>query len=368
MKRLATLVLLVFSLYGCQRSAPAPKEAAQTAGKVQIGVMTIQTGPAADYGTYTTNGLNLALKELPNPSVTLIYKDTKADPQEAMRVFKELAAASVPLVIGPFTSSESRQVGPEAQRAGVVMITPSATADELSNIGDHMFMMLPPNRNQGRDQARYAADKLGAKRAAILYALIPYGQTMRESFSAAFQAAGGEIVADEGYPEGTEDFRDLLRKIAPTKPDVVFIPVQDSQGGRIVRQAREINFPKAHFLGGDGAMSDTMISLGGEAAEGFVVSNIASADPAFDKLYRDTYGSDPSPYAASAYDTLKLVNQLAAAGARSAADFQAGLVALKGYQGASGLTKFTKVDKSYWCLDKEYSQFVVRGGQFVLVK
>lgn len=364
MKRLVacSLAVLLLTLTGCGRSG----EGTGTSSGVRIGVITIQTGPAADYGTYTTNGLTLALKKIGQPAVELVYKDSKADPQEALRVFKELAASGVPVVIGPFTSSESKQLGPEAQRAGIVMITPSATADELSDIGDHMFMMLPPNKTQGRDMARYAASKLGAKRAAILYGLIPYGQTMRESFSSAFIAAGGTIVADEGYPEGTSEFRDLLKKMASAKPDVVFIPVQDSQAGQIVRQAREVNFPPTRFLGGDGAMTDTMISLGGSAAEGFLVTNIASHDPNFDQLYRATFGSEASPYSASAYDTLMIINALAAKGARTSADFQAGLVALPGYDGASGRTKFSMVGKSYWCMNKSYSLFVVRGGKFVL--
>lgn len=344
-------------------AAPAepPKPAA-----VKVGVITILSGENADYGTYTRNGIELAMKEHPTKSVEIVYEDSKADAQEALRVFKDLQAAGAPVVIGPFTSTEVRQVGPAAQSAGVVLVTSSATADDLSSVGDHLFMMLPPNSKQGSDQATYASTKLGAKRAAILWRENPYGTTLHDSFKKTFEAAGGTIVADKSFPEGTEEFKDYLKALAKEKPDVVFIPTHDGDTGRILAQARAVKFPPTKFLGADGSMTSTMLDLAKEAAEGSIYSNVASIDPAFDEAYRAAYGKDPSPYAASAYDTINVLVSLAEKGAHTADDFERGLVGLTGHAGATGTTKFTLVDKSYWCMDKVYRQFEVAGGAFKL--
>src|SRR5205807_1260986 len=208
---------------------------------------------------------------------------------------------------GPFTSTECRQVGPEAVRARITLVTSSATADQLSDIGDYMFMMLPPNSRQGADQADFALKKLSLKKAAILYRQNPYGETLRESFAATFRQGGGTIVADVGFPDGEENFRDRLKQIAKSDPEVLFIPAHDADTGRILRQAKEVNFPSVRFLGCDGSMSPTTIELGGDAAEGAVFSNVASVSPAFDDAYRKAYKAEPNPYAASAYDTLKVL-------------------------------------------------------------
>jgi branched-chain amino acid transport system substrate-binding protein len=359
------IIAAIAVAFGCRQSADRPRDAA-TQG-VQIGVITVLSGEAAAYGTYTRNGLELALQEIGVAPVRLVYKDSKADPQEAIRVFRELQAAGVPVVIGPFTSTEARQVGPEAQRTGTVMITTSATADDLSSVGDRVFMMLPPNSKQGVDQARFAAQRLQAKRAAILYRQNPYGQTLKTSFADTFRSLGGEIVAEESFPDGSEEFRDRLRVLARTTPDVVFVPAHDADTGRILRQAREIKFPPTKFLGGDGSMTPTMIQLAGAAAEGSIYSNVASTDDRFAEAYRAKFQSDASPYAASAYDTLKVLADLASKGARSSDDFQRGLTSVN-MNGATGPTKFTKRENSFWCLDKEYRQFEVASGDFRLLR
>jgi branched-chain amino acid transport system substrate-binding protein len=335
--------------------------------RVKIGVITVLTGENADYGAYTRNGLDLAMSERAGAPIDLIYEDSKANPQEAIRVFKELQARGIAAVIGPFTSTEVRAVGPEAQRAAVPLITSSATADDLSALGDQVFMMLPPNSKQGSDQATYARETLKAGRVAILFRDNPYGQTLREAFARRFKELGGQIPGELGFPDGTEDFRDRLRQLAETAPDAVFAPVHDADSGRILRQAREVGFPRVPFLGADGSMTATMLELAGSAAEGSIYSNVASVDASFDKRYQAKYGKAPSPYSASAFDTMMILADLVKGGAHTASAIHAGLIALHGYEGASGTTRFIKVDKSYWCLDKRYRQFIVKNGAFELV-
>lgn len=328
------------------------------------------TGESASYGEYTKQGLDLALRDLGDTKIELIYKDTKADPAEAVRVFKELQRSEVAAVIGPFTSTEVRQVGPEAQRLKMPLITSSATADQLSAIGDHVFMVLPPNSKQGEDQAEFSGTSLKATKAAILYRQNPYGETLRASFKRRFESNKGEILADVGFPDGEEDFRERLRQILETSPEVVFIPCHDGDTGRILRQARELNFPPSiRFIGCDGSMSQTMLELAGEAAEGAIFSNVASVSTDFDDKYRKQFGGgEPNPYAAAAYDTLMILGRLQREGAASGDDFQRGLVGLSGYEGATGKTQFTKMEESYWALSKPYRQFKVESGRFVLIK
>lgn len=364
--RSVVVVMLGSLVFGCHdRGTPEPARKSST---MRIGVITTLTGEAGAYGKYTRQGLELGVADLSPAPVELVYKDSKGDPMEAVRVFKELQREGVPVVIGPFTSTEVRVVGAEAERAGVTLITTSATADDLSTLGPHVFMMLPPNSQQGSDQAKYALSRFSAKTAAILYRQNPYGETLRAGFSKTFEQAGGKITADMGFPDGEEDFRDRLRRIMATTPDVVFIPVHDADTGRILRQAKEINLPAAvRFLGADGCMSDTALKLAGQAGEGAVFSNVASISKAFDDKYRSAHSEEPSPYAASAYDTVRIVAQLATKGAKTSDDFQRGLVEMTGFDGATGTTKFSKKEKSYWALSKPYHQFEIKAGKFVLV-
>jgi branched-chain amino acid transport system substrate-binding protein len=371
-----TLSVLVFSLLAACNSKEAPHAAVEPApsgpakpAAIKVGVLTPLTGDAASYGKYTKQGLELAQSQEKSDAIVLVFKDTRADPLEAVRMFKELRAAGAEIVIGPFTSTEVRQVGPEAERAATTLITTSATADDLSSIGEHVFMMLPPNSKQGADQATFASEKLGAARAAILYRENPYGQTLRQSFAATFKERGGKIVADLGFPDNEESFQDRLKQIKATDPQVVFVAAHDADTGRILRQAREVKMPSGtRYLGADGSMSATMIKLAGDAAEGSVFSNVASVSAAFDTAFKAKYGEDPSPYSASANDAYRIVVKLVADGARHSEDFRRGLVALSGFEGATGNTKFVQKEKAFWALDKPYRQFEVKASDFHLMR
>ncbi len=344
-----------------------PTPTAATA-RLKVGVISVLSGDSSAYGTHTRQGLDLALGEMKDPPFELIYKDSKADPMEAVRVFKELQRDGAPVIIGPFTSTECRQVGPEAVRNRVTLVTSSATADQLSEIGEFMFMMLPPNSRQGADQADFASQKLGLKKAAVLYRQNPYGESLRASFVKKFRESGGTILSEIGFPDNEENFRDRLKELAKSNPDVLFVPAHDSDTGRVLRQMKEVNFPAVRVLGCDGSMSPTMLELAGTAGESAIFSNVASVSPDFDAAYRKAHQAEPNPYAASAYDTLKIIAQLIKDGARTGEDFQKKLVALEKFDGATGITKFSRNEKSYWALSKLYSQFEVRSGQFKLMR
>jgi branched-chain amino acid transport system substrate-binding protein len=363
--RSATCILFLFASFivGCGTQTNSTPN-----GQLNFGVITIQSGGDAAYGVDTKNGLELALGSMKDAPVKPLYADSKEDPQEALRVFKELAAKGVTVVVGPFASTEVRQVAPEAQRQGIVLITTSATADDLSTIGDHVFMMLPPNSRQGADQAKFAYQHLNSRRAAVLRRQNAYGQSLSASFDDQFRKLGGNIVAEESFPDQTEDFRNHLRKLAGKGADTVFIAAHAEDTGRILRQAKEVRFPKVAFLGGDGSMTDDMFKQAGGAGEGSIFSNVAAVDPDFEKAFQAKYGTAPSGYSATAYDTAMILAELAHGGARTSDQFQKGLVGLQGHAGASGLTRFTQVDKSYWCLDKQYRQFEAKNNQFSLIR
>ena len=70
--------------------------------------------------------------------------------------------------------------------------------------------------------AKFAADDLKAKTAAILYNNgDDYSKGLAEAFKSSFT---GAIVDTETYNTGDKDFNAQLTKIAPHKPDVLFLP------------------------------------------------------------------------------------------------------------------------------------------------
>src|SRR4029077_21238818 len=106
------------------------------------------------------------------------------------------------------------------------------------------------------------------------------------------------------------DFKAILTKIKAKNPDVVFHGGMDATGGPRVKQARELGM-KAVFAFGDGACTDEMGKLAGEAAEGLLCSQAGIPAQAADKKFLDAYKKkfnvDPILYSPFTYDATNLL-------------------------------------------------------------
>src|SRR6185295_7953614 len=88
---------------------------------------------------------------------------------------------------------------------------------------------------------------------------------------------GGSIVGEQAYNEGDSDFRSQLTALKANNPEALFVPGYYTEVGLIARQARELGIT-APLLGGDGWVSDQLLTIGGEALNGCYYSNHFSPD------------------------------------------------------------------------------------------
>src|SRR5690606_35962569 len=103
-------------------------------------------------------GVHLAIKEINaaggvlGQDVVFIDGDDGTDPEVARSTVDRLLAAKVHVIIGAAASGVTKAVIPQVTGAGVLLISPSATADELSTAEDDglFFRTAPPDRLQAR--------------------------------------------------------------------------------------------------------------------------------------------------------------------------------------------------------------------------
>ena len=98
-------------------------------------------------------------------------------------------------VIGHNSSNVSLAVAPVYQESGLVMITPTSSAENLTETGDYIFRSTPNTRSLGQPLADYAVNTLGKSKIAICF---DSGSKSIESFKDEFTWStfnyGGEIV------------------------------------------------------------------------------------------------------------------------------------------------------------------------------
>lgn len=294
------------------------------ADELVIGEYGSLTGNDANFGQSTKNGVEVALEELAAASggkiggmaVRVVVEDDQGRPEEAATVVQKLLNQDqVIAVIGEVASSRSLAAAPYCQRAGVPMISPSSTNPRVTEVGDCIFRMCFLDDFQGRVMARFAAENLGLKKAAILKDVKnDYSVGLAQFFSETFTQHGGTIVVEQAYSSGDQDFRAQLTAIKAQNPDVVVVPGYYTEGGLIARQARELGLTQP-LLGGDGWESEQLIQIGGEALDGSYYTNhwsLDAPDPnlqVFLQKYRAKFSADPDAIGGLAYDAAKVLFQ-----------------------------------------------------------
>jgi branched-chain amino acid transport system substrate-binding protein len=275
------------------------------------------TGGDADFGQSTKRGVELAMEELESASqgmigglkVRVVVEDDQGKPEEAATVVQKLINQDrVIAVIGEVASSRSMAAGPICQAAGVPMISPSSTNPKVTEVGDYVFRMCFIDPFQGTVMAKFAAQNLGLKRVAILKDIKnEYSVGLAQFFTAAFTEMGGEVIGEQAYSSGDQDFRAQLTDLKAKRPEAIFVPGYYTEAGLIARQTRELGIT-VPLLGGDGWESDQLIGIGGPALEGCFYSNHFAADNPDPRLqdflgkYNAKFGQDPNAIGGLAYD------------------------------------------------------------------
>jgi branched-chain amino acid transport system substrate-binding protein len=322
MKRTLLALLLITTLcfsFACERRGSGTN-ATDGGGEIVVGYYGDLTGRTASFGVSTKNGVEMAADEINKAGgvmgrkIRLIVEDDQGEPNKAATVVSKLVNQDkVAAVLGEVASSNSLAAAPKAQEAKIPMISPSSTNPNVTQVGDFIFRVCFIDPFQGDVMAKFAANNLKAKRAAILYDFnADYSRGLREFFTRSFKGLGGEIVAEQSYTQGDRDFSGQLTQIRAANPDVIYVPGYYGEVGVISNQSKQLGI-KAPLLGGDGWDSPQLWELGGASLNGNYISNHYSVDdplPAVQKFvadYKARFNLLPDALAALGYDSMRVL-------------------------------------------------------------
>ena len=316
-------------------------------GTITLGMIGPLTGSVAVYGTHIENGVKLAIEEINAAGgVTLSdgahqlaveVKDDQGDSTECVNAMNALISDGIQLVVGSATSGCTSAITSIANSEGVVMITPSGTADSLTTTMDSVFRTCFRDSFQGELAAQYALDEGYTKVGVVYCSADTYSAGLRDAFIAACQDKGLDVVAEESVATMTEvDYTNQFNKMVSAGAELVFTPFYyDVMGPYLVPQARSAGFTGV-LLGGDGVDStETTIPAGADLSvynDVYFVNHysteLATSDVSknFVESYEGKYGDTPNNFDALAYDAVYVYKAaMEACGASDAASVQAAL-------------------------------------------
>lgn len=316
------LIFILLTTFACQRGGGnenAARQASDT-GNIKVGVYADLSGQTSGFGQSTKNGIELAKDEINKAGgiggrqIELVIEDDKGLPdQAAAAVAKLISQNQVHAVLGEATAQSSLKAAPKAQEAKVPMINLSAAAQNVTQAGDYIFSIAVSDSVQGEQMAKYAANNIKAKTAAILFEEnSDYSRGLAESFEGNFSKLGGQVTGKQSYAPTAQDFKGQLTTLNSANPEVIYIPGLYKQAGVIAKEAKELGI-KAILLGADGWNDPQLFQLGGDALDGsYITGHYSADDPTqmvrdFTSAYKKSYGNPPDQAAALAYDAMKVL-------------------------------------------------------------
>ncbi len=272
----------------------------------RVGVIIPLTGPVATYGQDLKKGIDIAFET--ESDFNVFYEDDKANAAVGITAMKKLHDFDkINYFIGCATTTVSIAIAEEAQKQQSLLVVPIATGNTIKDIGEFIFMSSPRNEKQAIAAFDYAYNKLDKTKIGIIFQKNSYGTELSQKFIKEMKKMNLEPVFVEGFQDARTQSRTILAKIKDLNPEVIFIPSEYEPVATILRQAKEQKII-TQFIGTDGAYSEKLIELAGDASDNFTLTMFPlDTESDFYKTFRNKYfekhNSEPNVFTCYGYES-----------------------------------------------------------------
>ena len=302
-----------------------PASTTTTPEPLKIGSLFPTTGNLSFLGPPEIAGVDLAKKEIDaaggvlGKPIEVTHRDsgdTKTD--IATQSTNALLGMGVSAVVGAASSSVSKTVINQITGAGVLHFSPANTSPDFTTWDDKglYWRTAPSDVLQGKVLGNYMAT-CGAQTVGMIVLNDAYGTGLATNVKAAFEAAGGQVVAEELYNTGDSQFNSQVDKVLAAKPDAIALITFD--------EAKSI----IPLITGKGAKPGQLFLVDGNTVDyskDFQPNTLTGAHGTFpgnfanEAFTKDLLAVDPAlkdfTYGAESYDAVNLI-ALAAESAKS---------------------------------------------------
>lgn len=194
----------------------------------RLGVILPLSGEYSIYGNRVLQGVMMAVEEDNRGrenKISLYIRDSAGNPDAAAEAVRELVEDKrVMAIIGPVLSQTTLKAAPVAQLLSCPLITPSAAAEKIPQIGSYIFRNILTPIHQAHTLAEFAIKQMCINEFAILYPNNQYGKELKDIFSQKVLDLGGKILFSDSYGVDDTDFKEQVLGITENEPEAIFIP------------------------------------------------------------------------------------------------------------------------------------------------
>ena len=339
-----------------------------------IGVVLPLTGRHMfDFGEPVQKGLELALNEindgqLAGTHLTFVVADSGSTVEGAVAAYNKLIHEDgVSVLLGPATSSMTKEAFPVAQENEVVAISPTSAARDLSAIGDYVFRIALTTDKLIPNGIAATHAKLAYQNVATLYdeddAFSRDGDTAVQETLAELNV---NVLITETFNSGDTDFTEQLTRIKALNPDAIFLSSLSQEKAPVLIQAQELGITAQFIIR---TFTENNVAASGEAAEGAITfvgwgkAVDTQINQEFIKNYSDAYGIAPNNYVARAYTALHVLAEgIRNAASHTSQDIRDALAQVSDFETVFGTFSFDEVGDAVY----EPKILIVKNGRLEL--
>lgn len=255
------LFALATVLNGCGAGTTGQTEA-EKRDYFKIGVITSLSGSEVYGGNVTRRGYDLWAETVNKKGgikigdksyqVKLVYADDQSDPTSGADAAQRMVTSEkVDFILGPYTSGVTMAVAPILEKYKIPMITGSAESPLIwKQKFKYTFGTIPAVDLTGSAPISTLAKETqnAPKSIAILGVNDPFSKAVAESFKAAAEKEGLQVVKYDIVPAGT-DFTPLISAIKGLNPDILAVGGHEKEHMEIIKASKSLGFmPKAFLM------------------------------------------------------------------------------------------------------------------------
>ncbi|MBI3636665.1 MAG: amino acid ABC transporter substrate-binding protein [Candidatus Rokubacteria bacterium] len=287
-------------------------------GPIRVGASLSLTGTYAKLGNYQHEGFRLCAKQVNDKGgvlgrkVEFVVLDDQSTPATGVRLYEKLITEDkVDAVMGPYSSPITEAVANVTEKYKKVMVTPLAATTSIfkrppDKKRNYIFMVISPAEVYLEGLVDIAA-KRGLKTIAIINEDTLFAKAAASGAADLAKKRGMQVVFQEGYPKGNQDFSAVLTKIKATNADVLAASTYFDDAVAITRQMKELNVaPKMYGItvGGDLPEFYDLLKANAEYIYGATQWEPTLPYPGnkeFAEAYKKEFGREPVYHSAAGY-------------------------------------------------------------------
>lgn len=338
---------------------------------IKIGAVIPQSGQWALYGSSVREGIELAEKyikenKILKETLQVVWYDSNSNPATAAEMMKKAIDDGCITIIGGITTSEALKMIDVAQNEKVILMSPTASAAELSTKSTYFFRIFPSDKYEVTNAAKFIVENLGTKNLSILYQDNDFSEFISRNLEMEVKNLGVENSLRIKVLSDSSNIPQAVGEALNFKPNTIYIATYSDIFAKVLMEIKSKNFAGKIVTTSAFNSPGLLPQVASFAEELFFFK--PPFDPndrnnevcqSFVKKYKDIYGKDPDIFPAYGFDALLVLVEGIKLGGTYTEEIYKGLRSISNFQGVTGMISFTVQGE----VVKYPRIFFIKGGQ-----